>query len=292
VKIQDGCDYVCSFCIIPTARGRNRSIPFEEVVATIRRYGELGAREVVLTGIHVGHFGRDLSPRRSLLDLLREIEAQRLVPRVRISSIEPNELRIETLDFAAASETVCPHFHVPLQSGSDALLRRMRRVYTTQTYAALMEAVRARLPRAAIGIDVIVGFPGETREQFQETYRFLRGLDFTYLHVFPYSPRAGTEAAALPDHVPPEEKKERSELLRALSDERRAAFQEAQVGTEVLLLVEGRRGRGQRLRGTSENYVTVEIDSREDLTDQIVPVRLLRAEGAAVFGEVTRGGGA
>lgn len=290
VKVQDGCDYVCSFCIIPRARGRNRSLDFDELRETIRRYGELGAREVVLTGIHVGHFGRDLRPRRTLLDLMRAIEHERLVPRVRISSIEPNELRVEMLDFAATAETVCPHFHVPLQSGSDAVLRRMRRVYTAGTYEALMGAIRERLPHAAIGIDVIVGFPGETREQFQETVRLLRNVDFTYLHVFPYSPRAGTEAAALPDHVTPEEKRERGEVLRALSEERRAAFARSQVGRTVEVLVE-EPGRAGRPRGTSENYLTVELEPGCDApVGSLVAARVTAADGPVTAGVVVPGG--
>lgn len=280
VKVQDGCDYGCSFCIIPRARGRNRSVPFEEVLDGIRRYAALGAQEVVLTGIHVGHFGRDLRPRRTLLELLRAIDAERLVPRVRISSIEPNELRVDMLDFAASTPTVCPHFHVPLQSGSDEVLRRMRRVYTASAYVALMGAIRARLPHAAIGIDVIVGFPGETAEHFQQTVRLLRDTDFTYLHVFPYSPRAGTEAAALPDHVSPEEKRDRGDLLRALSEERRRAFTRAQVGRTVEVLVEGPAGVGRR--GTSENYVQVEVAGR--LSDRLVRARIVGAEGALALG--------
>lgn len=288
VKIQDGCDYVCSYCIIPAARGKNRSLPLDEVTETIRRYGQLGAKEVVLTGIHVGHFGRDMRPRRNLLDLLKIIEAERLVPRVRISSIEPNELRTDLLDFAAASETVCPHFHVPLQSGSDEVLRQMRRVYTTRFYAGMTEAIRARMPHAALGIDVIVGFPGETARAFDETVRFLRSLDFTYLHVFPYSPRAGTDAAMMVDQVPPEEKKERGEILRQLSDERRQAYYQSQVGRDAQMLVEERRARSGRLRGFTETYVAVELDGPDALRDTLQPVRLLQVRGDRVDCEVIR----
>lgn len=289
VKVQDGCDYACSFCIIPRARGRNRSLPFDEILETIRRYGALGAHEVVLTGIHVGHFGRDLRPRRTLLDLLRAVDEQQLVPRVRISSIEPNELRLDMLDFAASTTTVCPHFHVPLQSGSDPILRRMRRVYTASTYAALMGAIRARLPHAAIGIDVIVGFPGETREHYQQTVRLLRDTDFTYLHVFPYSPRAGTEAAALPDHVDPEEKKDRAERLRSLSDERRSAFARAQIGRTVDVQLEGRPGRYGRRQGTSENYVNVELDAGPSGGVDAPPRSLVRTRIVAVEGALAIG---
>ncbi|MFT5433413.1 MAG: threonylcarbamoyladenosine tRNA methylthiotransferase MtaB [Myxococcota bacterium] len=282
VKVQDGCDYVCSFCIIPTARGVSRSLPMDEVVDTINAYADAGAQEVVLTGIHLGHWGRDLQPKRRFSQQLQELlerTARETTtresggPRLRISSLEPNEVDKDVLALVQSHPRICPHLHVPLQSGHDGTLARMRRVYRTRWYTQIIERFRDAVPRGAWGIDVMVGFPGESDADFQETYRYLRDLDFTYLHVFPYSPRRGTVAASMTDQVSPEVKRARSRLLVALSNERRQAHIDASVGESARVLVEDRRHEGQ-LRGYTEHYVPLLLDGPDTWRNQLVSVTI------------------
>lgn len=283
LKVQDGCNYVCSFCIIPQARGASRSIPIDEVVAQARRYEALGAREIVLTGIHLGHWGRDLPERRSFGDMLSELLQRTDTARLRISSLEPNEVDSQVLDLVASHGRVCQHLHVPLQSGSDAILAGMRRVYRTPWYRRIANRYRGHVPRGAWGIDVMVGFPGEDDDAFETTRRFLEELDFTYLHVFPYSPRRGTPAAGMPGQVPPKEKRHRSRTLVALSEARRAAHLRASVGECGRVLVEDRRVRA-RLRGFTSNYVPVMLDGPDTLMGEMVAVEIVDVDGEHAIG--------
>ena len=283
VKVQDGCNYVCSFCIIPSARGRSRSRSLDEVVDEVRAYEVAGAQEVVLTGIHLGHWGRDMTPRQPFGRLVRSLLDRTECVRLRISSLEPNEVDRDVLDLVANHPRVCGHLHVPLQSGCDRILARMRRVYRTAWYTEIIGRFRDALPRGAWGIDVMVGFPGETDADFQETVRYLEGLDFTYLHVFPYSPRHGTEAATLPDAVDPRTQRERTRVLAALSDARRAAHATAAVGEVGRVLVEVRRT-GQRLRGFTEHYVPVTFDGPSAWVNRLVDVRITGANGPVARG--------
>ncbi len=283
VKVQDGCDYVCSFCIIPQARGASRSLSMDTVVAEITRYEALGAREIVLTGIHLGHWGRDLEPRRSFADMMVELLERTTVDRYRISSLEPNEVDSAVLELVATHPRVCPHLHVPLQSGDDRTLAAMRRVYRTAKYTTAVERFRELLPHGAWGIDVMVGFPGEDGERFEATVDYLRGIKLTYLHVFPYSPRRGTPAATMRDQVDPRIKRARVGVLTALSKERRAAHAQAGVGAEDAVLVEDRRVNGY-LRGFTSTYVPVLFEGPDSLFNQLVPVRITDAEGMNAWG--------
>ena len=273
LKVQDGCNYVCSFCIIPEARGASRSLPLTEVLASAQRLETAGAREIVLTGIHLGHWGRDLIPKTSVCDLLEALLEATTEVRFRISSMEPNEVTERFLDLVVGQKRICDHLHVPLQSGDDDLLKQMRRVYRTDWYRHIISEYRRRLPDGGWGIDVMTGFPGETDQAFQNTYRFLRSIDCTYLHVFPYSAREGTVAASMSNPVPPEVKKERTRSLIALSDSLRKAHLERTVGKTHLVLVENVRTEGL-LRGMSDTYVPVCFAGPDALMETLVSVQV------------------
>ena len=283
LKVQDGCNYVCSFCIIPRARGTSRSIGIDQVVAEVARYQVLGAREIVLSGIHLGHWGRDLTPRRTFGAMLTELLERTDVQRFRISSLEPNEVDAEVIDLVSNHPRVCPHLHIPLQSGDDLTLARMRRVYRTEKYRQIHDAFRGALPRGAWGMDVMVGFPGETEERFQASKAFMESLDFTYLHVFPYSPRRDTPAAEMPGQVDPRVKRQRVTELTTLSEIRRARHAEQSVGETGQVLVEERRVKGQ-LRGFTEHYVPVLFDGPAAWVGEVVPVEILDAAGQSGLG--------
>ncbi|MDX2133727.1 MAG: tRNA (N(6)-L-threonylcarbamoyladenosine(37)-C(2))-methylthiotransferase MtaB [Saprospiraceae bacterium] len=265
LKVQDGCDYKCSFCTIPQARGASRSDTVENAVANARAIGAMGTREIVLTGVNLGDFGNGteviegLRPQKEALfiDLIRELDQVTEVARFRISSIEPNLLTDEVIEFVGSSERFMPHFHVPLQSGNDKQLRDMRRRYRRDLYAARVEHIKKVMPHACIGCDVIVGFPGETEDDFLETYRFIQSLDVSYLHVFTYSERANTPAADMPGAVPMEERKRRNQALRGLSDMKRRHFYQTQLGSRRPVLLEAHRETG-KVSGFTDNYVKVE----------------------------------
>lgn len=269
LKVQDGCDYNCSYCTIPMARGGSRSENIERTLEHARDIVAQGFHEIVLSGVNVGDYGAGTDT--TLHDLLvRLLE----VPgdfRVRISSIEPNLLGDDIIALAVANPKLVPHFHIPLQSGSDAVLRLMRRRYNTRVYQERIEAVLAALPEAAIGIDVIVGMPGETEEMFREAYQFLVDLPFTYLHVFSYSERPGTDATALDGKVAPQERTRRSAMLRTLSQRKRRAYYERQIGRTLQVLFES--GDGSEVSGFSENYVRVSVPWQPGLENRILPVR-------------------
>jgi threonylcarbamoyladenosine tRNA methylthiotransferase MtaB len=286
LKIQEGCDLFCSFCIVPFARGRSRSVPPRQVLAQLQLLASRGFREVVLTGVHLGGYGADLDPAIGLCDLLEMILEQPPVPRVRLSSIDPPEVTPRVLQLMAASPTLCPHLHIPVQAADDDVLCRMRRQYNTRMLRGLIAEIRSRLPDAAIGTDVIAGFPGETAEQFEHTFGLLEALPFSYFHVFPYSRRTGTTAAKLPGHLAPPAIKARARRLRALGERKRAAFAARFVGDRLWVLVEERSTRDGLLTGYSRNYQRVDFPGPATLGNHEVQVRVRAACGGGLVGEM------
>lgn len=281
LKVQDGCDYKCSFCTIPQARGRSRSDTVENVVANARKLAEMGIREVVLTGVNIGDFGNGTEviegekPKKEALfiDLIQALEEVEDIPRFRISSIEPNLCTDEIIEFVSRSERFMPHFHMPLQSGNNKQLQQMRRRYKRELYEERVEKIKAVMPHACIGVDVIVGFPGETEEDFLETYRFLHGLDIAYLHVFTYSERANTPAAEMEGVVAMEERRRRNEMLTILSEKKRRAFYEAHLGQTRPVLFE-RHGDPGLLSGFTDNYIKIELPADQGEVNTLQPVAL------------------
>lgn len=281
LKLQDGCDQGCSYCVVPRARGGSRSMPFDQALAQLALLGERH-EEVVLTGVHLGAWGRDLEPRRTLVELLREAVARRLVGRVRLSSIESEEFPIEALVDSATAGVLCDHFHLPLQSGSERILRLMRRGYAPAAYRRVVEEIAVLAPGACIGTDVMVGFPGETDADFRETVRLVEQLPLAYLHVFPFSPRPGTPAAAMAGQVPGPVARERARELVALGDRRWRAFLKGLSGYVVEVLVE--RVEGGLARGTSRRYATVRWPATDERRGQLARVRVESSDGQECFG--------
>lgn len=271
LKVQDGCDYKCSYCTIPAARGASRNIPIAEVVAQAEKIAAAGQKEIVITGINTGDFGRTTG--ESFAELLRELDKVEGIERYRISSIEPNLLTDRIIDFTASSDKFQPHFHIPLQSGSDRILGLMRRRYNTELFAERIAAVRARMHDAFIGIDVIAGFPGETEEDFEDTYRFLETLRPSFIHVFPYSARPGTPAAGFDGRVHPAEMSRRVEDLTALSMKLHTEFHSLHVGKTAHVLWESTR-RGGEMTGYTANYIKVAAPYDRTLINRITPVRI------------------
>jgi threonylcarbamoyladenosine tRNA methylthiotransferase MtaB len=286
VKVQDGCQHRCSFCIVPYARGGSRSQPAEVVVEQVEALVAAGYREVVLTGVDLGHYGWDQAPRGSLAGLVRRLLAVRGLGRLRLSSVLPAYFTPELIETIAGEPRVCRHLHVPLQSGSDRVLRAMRRPYTTGIYRALIERLGRDLPDLGLGTDVITGFPGETEAEFGETEALLSALPFTYLHVFSYSDRRGTEATRLPAaRVPPAEVRRRTTRLRRLGAARHQAFRHAQVGREVEVLVLEQRSRAGDLVGLTGNYLEVAFAGPDALARDFARVRVTGAGGDVLQGE-------
>ncbi len=261
LKIQDGCNSRCSFCVIPFVRGRSRSLPAATVLAEVQKLADSGFRELVLSGINLGTYGRDLTPRVEFLELVRRILDETGVERLRISSIEPLDVTQDLIDLFAANDRVAPHLHMPLQSASNRMLAAMRRWYRAEHYARRVELIQDRLPNAAIGADVIAGFPGETEEDHAATMRFIEARPFTYLHVFSYSLRPGTRAAALPGHLPGEIIKRRARELRGLGEAKARKFRQSQVGRRlrVLTLRRDLKDTPSQTPALSENYLSVMI---------------------------------
>ena len=260
LKIQDGCNSRCSFCVIPFVRGKSRSLPPDKVISEVRRLAESGFREIVLSGINLGTYGRDLSPRVAFLDLLRRILDETSLERLRISSIEPLDVTRDLIALFASSDRIAQHFHMPLQSGSDRILAAMHRWYRTEHYARRVELIHELLPNAAIGADVIAGFPGETEADHSTTFSFIERLPFTYLHVFSYSKRPGTKATALPNQVPGHIIKRRARELRSLAERKSAAFRRSQTGRTLRVLTLRRNEHEERQGLTpalSSNYLRV-----------------------------------
>ena len=275
LKIQDGCNAFCTYCIVPYARGRSVSMAPDQVLGAVREIAAAGYPEVVLTGIHLGAYGLDLSPPQSLYQLLVLIDQNRAVGRIRLSSLEPRELTDEIIGLAANSRRICRHFHLPLQSGSDAVLARMTRPYTAAFFRERVEKIIDAMPAAAIGIDVLVGFPGEGDEEFAQTVSLLNDLPVAYLHIFPFSPRPGTPAADFADPVHPAVISERCRLLRQMGAAFRERFSRRQQGRTATVRIEDKRDRiSGLLKGVTDNYLTVLVDADDDLKNRDVCVSL------------------
>jgi threonylcarbamoyladenosine tRNA methylthiotransferase MtaB len=272
LKVQDGCNNRCAYCIIPTVRGRSRSLEPDQVIAAVRRYAEAGVREVVLSGINLGSYGRDLSPRVAVEALVRRILDQTTIEQIRFSSIEPQHITEDFISLVASSQRVAHHFHAPLQSGSDRVLRSMHRWYRSTHYAARIERIREMLPHAAIGADVIAGFPGETDADFRQTCEFIESMPFTYLHVFSFSPRPGTEAGGLSNALPGHIIRERARTLRSIGERKTSAFRASQAGTELRALTLGRSTEAWTEAITS-NYLKIRITGRHS-SNQWLAIRL------------------
>ena len=292
LKVQDGCDYYCTYCTIPFARGRSRNGSIELLLGQAREAAMAGAKEIVITGVNIGDFGKTTG--ESFLDLLKALDSVEGIERYRISSIEPNLLTDEVIQFCAQSRAFMPHFHIPLQSGSDEVLRLMRRKYDTALFRSKVERVLELMPDAFIGVDTIVGTRGETEELFQEAYDFMASLPVAQYHVFPYSERPGTKALEIPHKVRPEEKKERSQKILDLSESITHAFYERYIGKVRPVLLEHSKSK-RTMHGFTDNYIRVEIDLPEGvqsnmLDNTIVNVRLgeFNADGTALKGEIER----
>ena len=275
LKVQDGCNAGCTYCIVPRARGPSRSLPPDDVVAGVNAMTAAGYLEIVLSGIHLGRYGRDLMPKTSLSELLARIEQSTVVPRLRLSSIEPLEVTEDLIERIAESPRLCRHFHIPLQSGDDRILKKMRRPYTSDDFKQLIYRIIERVPHAAIGVDILVGFPGETDTAFNNTYKCIQSLPVTYLHVFPFSARPGTAAASYVPRVPAKVIKTRCEHMRRLGNKKRMRFNQQFIGRKMPILLETTRHAATGfLKGISSNYLTVLIDSDASLGNQIQSVRI------------------
>ena len=281
LKVQDGCDYKCTYCTIPLARGISRSDALENVLKNATEISQQGIKEIVLTGVNIGDYGKgefgNKKHEHTFLDLVKALDEVEGIERLRISSIEPNLLKNETIDFVSKSRTFVPHFHIPLQSGSDAILKKMKRRYLREVYTDRVTRIREVMPHACIGVDVIVGFPGETDEHFLETYHFLNDLDISYLHVFTYSERDNTEAAVMDGVVPSNVRSKRSKMLRGLSVKKRRAFYEGQIGTNRTVLFESENKEGY-IHGFTENYVKVKTPWNPELVNTLHDIKLTKID--------------
>ena len=281
LKVQDGCDYTCSFCTIPLARGRSRSADIADTLLQARGIAETEIKEIVLTGVNVGDFGKNHG--ESFFELIQELDIVEGIERYRISSIEPNLLTDEIINFTAKSEKFLPHFHIPLQSGSDHILKAMRRRYNSDLFVRRINKIKSIMPDACIGVDVIVGFPGESEENFEETYELLKQLDVSYLHVFSYSQRDNTDAVKIEPKVSHQTIAERSKILHRLSMKKKRQFYENNTGKIRQVLFETYEE--GILSGHSENYISVSIKGNEDKVNQIIPVKLVRLEDEEMIGK-------
>ena len=274
MKIQDGCDRYCSYCIIPYARGRVRSRDLESIVKEVENLASNGYKEVVLTGIHVASYGKDIKDSDiKLLDVIKQINDIEGIERIRLSSVEPILFTDEFVEAVSTMDKVCPHYHLSLQSGCDETLKRMKRRYTTEEYKAIVDRLRAAIPNVSITTDVIVGFPGETNEEFDKTYEFLKDIELTHMHVFKYSPRKGTPAATMENQVDPSTKHERSEKLLQLNEENFKKFGQKMLDKEFNVLFEQKVG-DNKYEGLTENYVKVIVESDNDISEQILKVKI------------------
>jgi threonylcarbamoyladenosine tRNA methylthiotransferase MtaB len=274
VQIQNGCDAFCSYCIIPYARGRSRSVQVRDIVRQVEKLSGNGYPEIVLTGIHIGNYGHDLQPPIDLLTLLKHIQHSSFSGRLRLGSIEPTELSEELYHYIAASDWICPHFHIPLQSGDDDVLQRMNRHYSTDFFYDLVDKIHRLRADAAIGLDVITGFPGETAEQFERTCQLLERLPFSHLHVFPFSKRAGTPAAEMSHHVSALVIKERAARLRQIGSEKNQCFSRRFIGSELEIVVEGGEVDGLR-KGLSQNYLPIWIPATSAESGELLRVKIV-----------------
>jgi len=283
LQVQNGCDARCAYCIVPFARGASWSVAPEEALDAMSSFTVKGFKEIVLTGIHLGGYGLDLNPPTDLLGLLQRAEGLAAVNRLRIGSVEPTEVSPELICFLAGSKMVCPHLHLPLQSGSDRVLSRMNRGYSTELYRGVVQALVQAIPDICLGTDLIAGFPGETDQEFAETYRFIEELPLAYLHVFPFSPRPGTPAATMTPQLHSRVVKERAEALRLLSEQKKHAYAAGFLGRELRVLVQ--RDAGGR-KGLSRNYLPVLIEGSEGLFNSEVNVLITEAVGGELVGRL------
>lgn len=281
LKVQDGCDYKCTYCTIPMARGISRSDTIENIIANAKKISDKGIKEIVLTGVNIGDYGKgefgNKKHEHTFLELVQALDNVEGIERLRISSIEPNLIKDETIDFIAQSKSFVPHFHIPLQSGSNEILKKMKRRYLRELYVSRVAKIREVMPDACIGVDVIVGFPGETDEHFLETYHFLNELDISYLHVFTYSERDNTEAVLMDGVVPDAVRAKRSKMLRGLSAKKRNAFYESQLGKEKTVLFESDNKQGY-IHGFTENYVKVKTPWDPALVNTLHKVKLTKID--------------
>jgi threonylcarbamoyladenosine tRNA methylthiotransferase MtaB len=285
LQVQNGCNSRCSYCIVPHVRGPSRSVSLDDALKGIRTFARQGFQEVVLTGIHLGAFGLDLSPQTSLLELLSLAEREKIVPRLRLGSIEPTEISAELIDLIATGQTICPHLHIPLQSGDDGVLAAMNRPYTSGFFRKLVDTLTTAAPDLCLGTDIIAGFPGETEEAFERGYRFLETLPLAYFHVFPFSPRQGTPAATMPEQVPAAVIRKRAEALRNLSSSKKKGYFESFLGREVLVLIQEKRKDGI-LKGLSRNYLSVTIPGHTAPVNSEIRVRITGTEKDQVSGVI------
>ena len=281
LKVQDGCDYKCTYCTIPMARGISRSDTIENIIANAKKISDKGIKEIVLTGVNIGDYGKgefgNKKHEHTFLELVQALDKVEGIERLRISSIEPNLIKDETIDFIAQSNSFVPHFHIPLQSGSNEILKKMKRRYLRELYVSRVAKIREVMPDACIGVDVIVGFPGETDEHFLETYYFLNDLDISYLHVFTYSERDNTEAVLMDGVVPDAVRAKRSKMLRGLSAKKRNAFYTSQLGKEKTVLFESDNKQGY-IHGFTENYVKVKAPWDPSLVNTLHKVKLTKID--------------
>jgi len=282
LKVQDGCNYNCSFCTIPLARGKSRSDTISNTIKVAKEIASTEVKEIVLSGINIGDYG--IGSNESFYDLIKEMDSLSGIDRIRISSIEPNLLSNEIIELSSISKKLMPHFHIPLQSGSDNILKAMRRRYDTNLYADLIKKIKIKIPDVAIGVDVMVGFPGETEEDFLSTYNFIKKLEISYLHVFTYSERPNTDALNLDKIVSMEKRKERSKILHSLSDEKLSNFYDQFIGQKRPVLFESIKN-GQ-LIGHSDNYIKIKSNGTPDLINTIQNVDLLDNDGRYVYGAI------
>ena len=280
LKVQDGCDYTCSFCTIPKARGASRSDSVKKTKEIAMQISKTDIREIVLTGVNIGDFGKDKS--ENFLDLITELDTLEDIDRMRISSIEPNLLTNEIIQFCHKSKKFTPHFHIPLQSGSNKILKLMRRRYFTELYKERIEFIKSINPNTCIGVDVIVGFPGEEEEDFLKTYEFIKSLDISYLHVFTYSERPNTAALKIDKIIPKEERSNRSKMLHILSDKKKRSFYEGFMGETRPVLFESYKN--EKLIGHSDNYIRVEASGPKEFINSIHRVNLIENQGSHVHG--------
>ena len=284
LKIQDGCNNFCSYCIVPYARGRSRSLAMDKVLDQALDYADQDHREIVVTGIHVGHYGLDLTPPLHLFDLLKKLSALTPEVRYRLSSLEPSEINRDILKFMAKDNNFMPHLHIPLQSGSDTILKKMNRRYSIKQFTETVTHCKEMVPEAAVGVDVVVGFPGETEEDFLQTYDLLSNLPITYFHVFPYSKRPGTPAAKMQDQVPAKIKAERVAILRKLDHKKRSAFYKSRIGKVHQVLVESEKAANGLAKGFTDNYIPVHFEAGAEHVNRVVQVKLEKLEERYVVG--------
>ena len=287
LQVQNGCDSFCSYCIVPYARGRSRSVSPEDALAAVEGSTRRGFREVVLTGIHLSGYGRDLDPPVPLHQLLQSIADNQLAQRLRLGSLEPTEISDQLIQLIAGAGIICPHLHIPLQSGNDAVLSRMNRNYTSRFFENLVGRLMAAVPDLCLGLDLIAGFPGETEEEFQQTYSLIQRLSVSYLHVFPFSPRPGTPAATMQGQVPSRVVTERARLLRELSEQKRLAYGDSFIGKEVQVLVQS-QGEGGLLQGLSRHYLPVSFPGPSSLQNEELTVLIHSASAGTLFGTSSR----